>query len=143
MRDYLTQTWLNYRLSFIQVYRFCIAGIIGLTSDMIITLSLRKIFEWDLRLCGFFGFLLGGFLNFLVNRTWVFENKSQQLLKDYFNFLLIAFMTLFVRLGIMSYLIESQFPLSDFIINFFGITLPAIISFFSMKYFVFKIKRPQ
>lgn len=84
------------------------------------------------------GFALASYLNFLINRNWVFKIRSTTFFKDYLSFLGVAFFSLSLRMIVMSFLMESRLNLPDFTINFLGITLPAIVSFFSFKYFVFK-----
>lgn len=120
-----------------QFIKFCFTGLLSLLLDMLTTLTLKKYTDLDLRICAIAGFTLAGFINFYINRIWVFESHSLNYVRDYAYFLIIAILGLLLRVLLMTLLLNSNLNLNDATINLVGIITPALFSYFSLKYFVF------
>ena len=142
--DYLYHLWRLYCYkypSIIQFIKFCIVGLSGVFVDTAVLASLVELLSFDPRLAAIFAFICAVSWNYMLNRTWTFEQgKKTKIINSYFTFISVSLLGLGVRIATMHFLIEYAGMGKGrwyILASISGIIIGTIVNFLGSKYFAF------
>lgn len=129
----LEQKFLKY-----QFVRFVIVGGTATVIDFALYIGIMEIFGYEYYLiAATIGFIFGGLFNFFLSKHWTFQNKSNQHVKQYGIFLIIAVTGLALNNGLL-YVGVEYISLHPIIARMCATAIVMFWNFFLNKYVTFK-----
>ena len=117
-----------------QFFRFVLVGLLSTLLNFMFY-QLLNYFNIQIELSAVIAYLIGLICSFIFGKTWVFENNSNKIKKQFFKFILIYMTSLILYTLIISYFNDDYGKTYSWL---FAISISTLINFFGSKYAVFK-----
>lgn len=88
--------------------KFCFVGLSGMVIDFSITWMLKEKIRSNKYIANSIGFVLAASSNYMLNRFWTFQSKSNHIATEYFSFIIISLIGLAINNLILYYLTDRQ-----------------------------------
>lgn len=117
-----------------QFFRFVLVGLLSTLLNFMFY-QLLNYFNIQIELSAVIAYIIGLICSFIFGKTWVFENNSDKIKKQFFKFILIYMTSLILYTLIISYFNDDYGKTYSWL---FAISISTLINFFGSKYAVFK-----
>lgn len=119
--------------------RFCLVGVIGVTTNYSIFAALLYFFHINYLISAATGFLLGVFLVYFLNKHFTFKVTSGNKLVNFLSMLRYYGINLFsLMLGLIAlYILAEAFYINPYIANMLTIGITTVTNYLGSKYFVY------
>lgn len=105
--------------------------------DFSFLLILTEIFGVFYLFSASLAFLAGSFINYMINRSWVFKKNNLKFAPNLFSFVLIGLSGLLITILILAFLVEI-FGLHYFLSRIFALFITLLWNYFLVSSIIFK-----
>lgn len=123
---------------FLKFLKFGVVGFTGLLVDFAVTWLLKEKLKTNKYLANSVGFALAASGNYVLNRIWTFQNKSEAVGVQYASFLGIAIIGLGLN-NLTIFLLQQKFKLNFYLAKLLAIGVVTLWNFFANYYFTFSV----
>ncbi len=120
------------KLFFLKFIKFCIIGFSGIFIDFGATWVLKEKLRINKYIANSTGFVLAATSNYLLNRVWTFHSQNQQVISEYFTFMLISLLGLAINNSIL-FLLHDKLKLNFYLAKLIAIGVVTLWNF-TMNY---------
>ena len=124
-------------LIFLEFIKFCATGFSGMIIDFGATWILKEKFRINKYAANSTGFILAATSNYLLNRLWTFHSENQQILTEYFSFMLISFAGLIIN-NLVIFLLHDKIKMNFYLSKLLAIGVVTLWNFIMNFLFTFK-----
>jgi putative flippase GtrA len=117
--------------------KFGAVGMSGMAVDFGITYLLKEKIKINKYVANSFGFFSAASSNFILNRTWTFQNNNPDIAGQYFNFLLFSIVGVLIS-NVIIYLVHGRYRLNFYLAKLISIGVVLFWNFFASYFFTFK-----
>tara|TARA_Y100000590_G_scaffold152262_1_gene174840 strand:- start:540 stop:917 length:378 start_codon:yes stop_codon:yes gene_type:complete len=121
--------------------KFLAVGLLGTITNLTLFYIFVDIMMFPALQISIITFLIASLQNYILNHFWTFTKDmgaNSPKISNYFRFLLVATIGLFINLLILWWFIETFDPAIKVVAQAFGIAGGTMINFLGSKYWVFK-----
>ena len=119
---------------FRQFVRFGIVGASGMVVDFTVTWLCKEKLRWNKYVSNSLGFILAATNNYIWNRLWTFESRSEAVGREYLSFLIISVIGLGLN-NLVIYLLHDRLKLNFYLSKLIAIGCVTLWNF-SLNYVI-------
>ena len=119
---------------FRQFVRFGIVGASGMVVDFAVTWLCKEKLRWNKYVSNSLGFILAATNNYIWNRLWTFESRSEAVGREYLSFLTISVIGLGLN-NLVIYLLHDRLKLNFYLSKLIAIGCVTLWNF-SLNYVI-------
>lgn len=123
---------------FLKFLKFGLVGFTGLLVDFVVTWLLKEKLKANKYLANSVGFALAASSNYVINRIWTFQNKSEAIGAQYASFLGIAIIGLGLN-NLIIFLLQKKFKLNFYVAKLLAVGVVMLWNFFANYYVTFSV----
>ena len=121
---------------FLKFIKFCTIGFSGMIIDFGTTWILKEKFRVNKYVANSTGFTIAATSNYILNRLWTFHSENQQILPEYFMFMLFSVAGLVIN-NIVIYMLHEKLKMNFYLAKLLAIGVVTLWNFVMNYLFTF------
>lgn len=121
---------------FLKFLKFCTIGFSGMIIDFGTTWILKEKFRVNKYVANSIGFTIAATSNYMLNRLWTFHSENQQILPEYFLFMLFSVAGLVIN-NIVIYMLHEKLKMNFYLAKLLAIGVVTLWNFVMNYLFTF------
>jgi putative flippase GtrA len=117
--------------------KFCIVGSIGVLVDFGLTYLLKEKLKLNKYIASTFGFFVAASGNYLLNRSWTFNNHSADIGAQYSKFIIVSTIGVVISNAIV-WMFHERFKINFYLAKGLAIAIVLIWNFLANAFFTFQ-----
>lgn len=116
------------RLFLLKFLKFCVVGLSGMVIDFSTTWLLKEKAKVNKYIANSTGFILAATSNYIWNRLWTFQSANDEIVVEYFSFILISVVGLGIN-NFVIYLLNDRLKINFYVSKLLAIGVVTIWNF--------------
>ncbi|WP_242927941.1 GtrA family protein [Pontibacter vulgaris] len=122
----------------IKFLKFGLVGLSGLAIDFGLTYLAKEKLRWNKYVANSLGFIVACTSNYILNRTWTFQNYDTAVVQQYLKFVTVSVVGLGLS-NLLVYLLHDRLGLNFYVAKLIAIGLVMLWNFSANYLFTFKV----
>lgn len=118
--------------------KFSLVGGSGVVVDFATTYLGKEKLNFNKYLANSIGFIVAASSNYILNRIWTFNSVNQNIANEYFHFILVSLVGLFIN-NLSLWLIHGKMKYNFYLSKIGAILVATLWNFFANYYFTFSL----
>jgi putative flippase GtrA len=116
------------RLFLLKFLKFCVVGLSGMVIDFSTTWLLKEKAKANKYIANSTGFILAATSNYIWNRLWTFQSGNDEIVVEYFSFILISVVGLGIN-NFVIYLLNDRLKINFYLSKLLAIGVVTVWNF--------------
>lgn len=116
------------RLFLLKFLKFCVVGLSGMVIDFSTTWLLKEKAKANKYIANSTGFILAATSNYIWNRLWTFQSANDEIVVEYFSFILISVVGLRIN-NFVIYLLNDRLKINFYLSKLLAIGVVTVWNF--------------
>lgn len=116
------------RLFLLKFLKFCVVGLSGMVIDFSTTWLLKEKAKANKYIANSTGFILAATSNYIWNRLWTFQSENDEIVVEYFSFILISVVGLGIN-NFVIYLLNDRLKINFYLSKLLAIGVVTVWNF--------------
>lgn len=116
--------------------KFCMVGLVGFLTDMIVTFSLKNKVKINMYVANTIGFLCGCTINYTLNKLWTFNDNNDDIINQFTRYVTISVGGLFI-VNMLIYIFTNKMKVNFLIAKISSVVVVSIWNFIMNYCFTF------
>ncbi|NMB52114.1 MAG: GtrA family protein [Bacteroidales bacterium] len=116
------------RLFLLKFLKFCVVGLSGMVIDFSTTWLLKEKAKVNKYIANSTGFILAATSNYIWNRLWTFQSENDEIVVEYFSFILISVVGLGIN-NFVIYLLNDRLKINFYLSKLLAIGVVTVWNF--------------
>lgn len=116
------------RLFLLKFLKFCVVGLSGMVIDFSTTWLLKEKAKVNKYIANSTGFILAATSNYIWNRLWTFQSENDEIVVEYFSFILISVVGLRIN-NFVIYLLNDRLKINFYLSKLLAIGVVTVWNF--------------